>query len=369
MKTKVIAMYLPQYHRIPENDLWWGEGYTDWIAVKNAKPVYEGQQQPRIPLNDNYYDLSDKDTVKGQAELANRYGIYGFGIYHYWFNSKQVLLDKPVHIIKDNQDINTRYFFMWDNGSWKRTWSNVKFSNSWAPLYEKKNDGPEILAELVYGGEKEWKDHFDYLLPFFKDDRYIKIDGKPLFGIFNQNNNSVVLKNMFEFWNKCAFEKGLPGVLILGKSNASKEHIADYIFDYEPATHGWVGKNNVEKALMRIKDILRLKFGILKKYDYKRIWAKILKDVDKTENYLPGAFVRFDDTPRRGEKSSIVTGDTPELFETNMRKLLKKAQEYNKEFVFLTAWNEWGEGAYLEPDKQSGYRYLEAMKKAIEEIR
>lgn len=369
MKTKVIAMYLPQYHRIPENDLWWGEGYTDWTAVKNAKPVYEGQDQPKIPLNDNYYDLSDKETIKRQAELATQYGVYGFGIYHYWFNSKQVLLDKPAYIIKNNQDINTHYFFMWDNGSWKRTWSNVKFSNSWAPLYEKKNDGPEILAELVYGGEKEWKDHFDYLLPFFKDDRYIKIDGKPLFGIFNQNNNSVVLNNMFEFWNKCAIEEGLPGVLILGKSNASKEHIADYIFDYEPATHGWVGKNNVEKALMRIKDILRLKFGILKKYDYERIWAKILKDVDKTENYLPGAFVRFDDTPRRGEKSSIVTGDTPELFETNMRKLLKKAQEYNKEFVFLTAWNEWGEGAYLEPDKQSGYRYLEAMKKAIEEIR
>ena len=99
MKTKVIAMYLPQYHRIPENDLWWGEGYTDWTAVKNAKPVYEGQDQPRIPLNDNYYDLSDKETIKRQAELATQYGVYGFGIYHYWFNSKQVLLDKPAYII------------------------------------------------------------------------------------------------------------------------------------------------------------------------------------------------------------------------------------------------------------------------------
>lgn len=368
MATKLIAMYLPQYHRIPENDLWWGDGYTDWEAVKKAKPLYEGHKQPKIPYEQSYYDLSHKEAIINQANLARQYGIYGFGIYHYWFSSKQVLLDKPAFIIRDNQDININYFFMWDNGNWKRTWSNVKFSNSWAPLYDKDKGGPEILAKLEYGNEDEWKKHFDYLVPFFQDDRYIKIDGKPLFGIFNQDNNSEVLKKMFEFWNECAKEVGFPGIIILGKSNVSKNRVADYEFNYEPATHGWVGKNVIQKACMRIKDNIRVKLGILKKYDYSKIYNHIIRDVNHDRHCLPGAFVRYDDTPRRGAKSSIVVGDSPDLFEKYMTKLLIKANQYNKEFVFLTAWNEWGEGAYLEPDTESGYLYLEALRKAIESV-
>lgn len=367
-KTKIVAMYLPQYHRIPENDTWWGEGYTDWKAVKDAKPLFENHNQPRIPKDGNYYDLSQVDSIRTQAELAKKYDVYGFGIYHYWFSSNQVLLDKPAKIIKENTDIDTNYFFMWDNGSWKRTWSNVKFSNSWAPLYEANSSGPEILAKLEYGDEEEWKKHFDYLLPYFKDDRYIKIDGKPLFGIFNQNNEPDVLKKMFEYWNDCAIKEGLAGVAILGKSNTSKINISDYQFDYEPATHAWVGKTNIQKALWRIKDNFRLKIGKLKTYNYSKVWKRIINDVNADEKYFTGAFVRYDDTPRRGKKSSIVTGETPELFEKNMTKLLEKTNRMNKEFVFLTAWNEWGEGAYLEPDTQVGEDYLKALKKAMDVV-
>lgn len=368
MKTKIIAMYLPQYHRIPENDNWWGEGYTDWKAVKEAKPLFVGHQQPRVPKNKEYYDLSQVNVIKKQAELAKKYGVYGLGIYHYWFSSEQVLLDTPPQIINQSPEIDINYFFMWDNGSWKRTWSNVKFSNSWAPLYEGEKKGPEILAELKYGDEDEWKKHFEYLLPFFKDDRYIKINGKPLFGIFNQNNDEASLRKMFAFWNKCAIQNGFPGIAVLGKSNANGIKVAEYQFDYEPATHAWVGKNNIQKAIWRIKDNSRIKFGKLKTYDYAQIWNRILKDINDDKKYMPGCFVRFDDTPRRGKKSSIVLGESPAKFEKYFKRLLDICKKKNKEYVFLTAWNEWGEGAYLEPDEEDGYTYLEALKRAIDSV-
>ena len=365
MRTKVIAMYLPQFHSIPENDKWWGEGYTDWVAVKKSKPLYKGHEQPRVPL-DGYYNLTDKDTIKKQAEQARKGGIYGFGIYHYWFSSDMQLLQKPAEIIRDNSDIDINYFFTWDNVNWKRTWSNVRFSNSWAPLYDKEKKGPEVLAELIYGGEDEWEKHFEYLLPFFEDERYIKTEGKPLFGIFNQNNQPEILHPMFTYWNKLAKEHGFAGIQILGKTNASKIRVADWQFDYEPMTHGWTGKNNLRKALLRIKDNCRLKLGLMKKYEYKEVWKRILGDISRNPDYLPGAFVRYDDTPRRGEKGTVVTGESPELFEKYMSSLLKISNKLDKEFVFLTAWNEWGEGAYMEPDTRNGYAYLEALKKAVD---
>ena len=361
-------MYLPQYHTIPENDLWWGEGYTDWKAVKNSKPLFKGHQQPRIPYCNNYYDLSEVNTIRKQAELAIKYGIYGFGIYHYWFSSEQILLDKPVQILRDNPLINIHYFFVWDNGNWKRTWSNLKFSNAWAPLYDTGNKDSAILAELKYGGEEEWKKHFDYLLPYFKDDRYIKIDGKPLFGIFNQDNNSAVLKNIIKYWNICAIKEGFPGVVFLGKTNTSGVKITDYEFDYEPATHGWVGKNNVQNVFWRIKDKIRIRMGMLKKYNYKKIWNGIIKDVDNASDLFPSAFVDYDDSPRRGKAGSIVIGGSPDIFEKKMIELLGKSKHYKKPYLFLTAWNEWGEGAYLEPDETNEFSYLEALKKAIDTV-
>ena len=177
-KTKLIAMYLPQYHQIQENDEFWGEGFTDWITVRNAKPLFEGHDQPKVPLNNNYYDLSFRENVEWQAKLAKQYGIYGFGIYHYWFNNEKNLLTKPAQIIQENKDIDIKYFYAWDNISWKRSWSNVKESgNAWAPAIEKQkgiNSGPCILIPYLIGGEADWKNHYNYLKPYFKDSRYIK---------------------------------------------------------------------------------------------------------------------------------------------------------------------------------------------------
>jgi len=170
--TKIIANYLPQYHRIPENDKWWGEGFTDWVAVKKAISLFDNHRQPRVPLDDNYYDLSEVENIRWQAQLAKDYGIYGFGIYHYWFSSELQLLQTPSEILLSNKDIDIHFMFIWDNFTWKRTWSKLSVGNVWAPSFdeERQQDSNEsveddgVLAELKYGDEKEWKIHFEYLL-------------------------------------------------------------------------------------------------------------------------------------------------------------------------------------------------------------
>ena len=361
---KILAMYLPQFHRTPENDKFWGDGYTDWVAVKNSKPVFKGHNQPRTPLN-GYYDLSDKEDLKKQIAIANQYGIYGFGIYHYWFSSQQVLLDTPAKIIRDNK-LPIHYFFAWDNSSWKRSWSNVKFGNDWTTNYEKKT-GPEIMAELKYGDKEEWKKHFDYLLQFFLDDNYIKIDNKPLFCIYNQNNDELTLKQMLEYWDELAKISGFAGIYTLGKTNPYNINVCDYKFEYEPMQHGWCGENKIEHLIVRGFDKLKLKMGILRKHSYDHIWKKIIRRFKKNKKFWPSCFVRYDDSPRRGSKGTIVVGDTPVKFKKYLKKYINKCERYNKDYLIMTAWNEWGEGAYLEPDTKYSYSYLEAIKDILED--
>lgn len=364
MRTQIIANYLPQFHQISENDRWWGEGYTEWTAVKNAVPVFEKHRQPRIPL-EGYYDLSDKSAIKRQANLATEYGIDGFGIYHYWFSSKQNLLTKPAEIILKNKDIDISYMFIWDNASWRRTWSRVKFSNDWTTLYENNeidksvgNNG--VLAQLVYGDEGEWKAHFNFLLPYFQDRRYIKVSGKPVFAIFNQDNEPTKIRKMLSFWNQLAQENGFTGIYTIGKINAKHINILDEEFKYQPIWDGW-----------KVKTIYSLaKRVFLPKqhyFNYDKIWNNIIKNArkDAQKNINFGAFVDYDDSPRRGADGTMVIGAAPEKFEKYFTELLKISNENNKKFLFITAWNEWGEGAYLEPDTDYEFAYLEAVRNAV----
>lgn len=359
-KVKVLAAYLPQYHEIPENNKWWGEGYTDWVAVRNAKSQIEGQKQPRVPLGENYYDLDKIENIKWQSELAKKYGVYGFAIYHYWFSSNQKLLTIPAELILQHTEIETKYFFVWDNNSWvNKTWKNVKFTNQWAPQFEEKGRNDEgILAELKYGDESEWRKHYEYLRLFFLDNRYIKHEGCPLFGIFQPTNNHELLLKMCSYWNILAKNDGFPGIKFLSAATFSRKRI-DLEFRYEPF--------NVCTPMDYFKRKRKLKQE-LKIYDYDKVWKKILFNARFARNKktILGGFVRYDDTPRRGDKANIIVGDTPSKFEYYMSKLIEISKKQNKEYIYLTAWNEWGEGAYLEPDTITGYEYLESLKKAID---
>lgn len=368
MKTKIIAMYLPQYHSIPENDIFWGKGFTDWVSVKKSKPLFEGHEQPRVPLSGTYYDLSIKKDVVDQAVLAKKYGVYGFGIYHYWFNNEKNLLTKPAEIILSNKDIDMNYFFAWDNISWKRSWSNVK-GNDWSPLQDKgiqgKEDSP-ILIPYILGREDDWKNHFNYLIPYFKDSRYIKVDNKPIFVVYHFS--STILE-MAEYWNNLAINNGFNGICCIYRNDKTKNiPSSQYIFTYEPASSGWGGF--FERSKSKISNYLGLKQG-LKKYDYDEVWCSIIDNARRysNTNHIPGAFVSYDDTPRRGCRGKVIVNDSPQKFAKYMEELIEINEKQNKDFIFLTAWNEWGEGAYLEPDTKNAYSYLEALAHALNKFK
>jgi len=366
--VKIIANYLPQFHIIPENNKWWGKGFTDWMAVKKTKPLYNGHIQPRIPLNNHYYHLDDVNEIRWQARLARKYGVYGFGIYHYWFSSEMKLLEKPAELIRDNPDIDINYLFLWDNTSWTRTWSKERLMNDWAPDYdgdvsEEELQSGGVLAKLVYGTEEDWKKHFDYLLTFFRDRRYIKIDNKPLFGIFQPHNQFNIIKKMVEYWDMLAKQNGFSGIICMTKDNWRNESL-EYRIRYSPFSPNYF----MDALNNKVNTVISKKMKSTRFANYDRHWRKILKDAKKADDktFLSG-FVDFDDTPRRGKIARIMKGASPEKFETYLKKLLQISQKQNKEYVFVTAWNEWGEGAYLEPDENNGYAYLEALKAALDE--
>lgn len=375
---KVIAFYLPQFHNIPENDEWWGDGFTEWVNVKKSKPIYEGHVQPKVPLNNNYYNLLDDDVKIWQAEIAKKHGVYGFCYYHYWFNGK-MLLEKPMEQMLANKSIDMPFCVSWANEPWTKAWVNEK----------------KVLIPQSYGGPKEWKEHFDYLLPFFQDDRYIKVDGKPLFVIYRPNVIPCMV-DMIKEWKKLASDADLPGICFAyqqGELDWNKDQAAesfDYDIEFQPmyarfemlsANKGMLSK--IKAARRKIAAYVEKHFGIdllrvgaekMRKItktsilSYDAIWNTILKMKPVRSNSIPGAFVRWDNTPRYGKNAQIMRGETPEKFQSYLSRQIKNAKnKYHSDMIFMYAWNEWAEGGYLEPDEEYGYAYLEAIKNALSE--
>lgn len=376
---KIIAFYLPQFHEIPENDEWWGKGFTEWVNVKKAKPLFEGHEQPRVPYNSNYYNLLDDEVKIWQAETAKKYGIYGFCYYHYWFNGRMVL-EKPMEQMLANKKIDIPFCICWANEPWTKAWVGRN----------------EVILPQFYGGKKEWEEHFDYLYPFFSDDRYIKIDGKPLMVIYRAEVITN-LNDMLDFWNELAKEKGLPGVtyayqdITFDLMNGKDDSRFDYNIEFQPS-YSWNDMNSQSSLkssrlwafLRSVKrkaytffekkkgfDLERYfgnakKNGTLTKVDYDEAWKAILTHIPDSEKNIPGAFVGWDNTPRKQENGRVYVGDTPEKFQKYMVQQIQRAKNvYHKDIIFMYAWNEWAEGGYLEPDERTGYKNLEAIRNAL----
>lgn len=357
-KPEIIAVYLPQYHETEDNDRWWGKGYTDWEAVKKAKPLFKGHAVPNVPLHENYYDLSRKESIAAQAQLAREYGIDGFCFYHYWFKDGKKELEKPAEILLAEKDIDIRFCFNWANESWIRSWSNIS-GNVWGEAFEQTgaDTNAGVLVEQDYGGEADWDRHFYYLLPFFKDSRYIKIEDKPIF-IFYRPMDIPCLTKMTDRWNELAQTEGLEGIyFITAKINASWVGL-DASLIYQP-------RNAVdclnEDSRVTVHDGVRC-------FEYADIWNAILQSspYQGSKTYFMGV-AGYDDTPRRGRRGECFINNTPDIFAKNMQLLIEKSMACRNSLVFVNAWNEWGEGMYLEPDERNRYAYLQGVKKAREE--
>ena len=374
---KIIAFYLPQFHNIPENDEWWGDGFTEWTNVRAAKPIYEGHIQPKKPLDDNYYNLLDDSIKIWQADLAKKYGIYGFCYYHYWFNGK-MLLEKPMEQMLANKKIDIPFCICWANEPWSKIWVGEK----------------KVLYPQTYGGYNEWKEHFQYMLPFFQDHRYILKNDKPLIFIYRPELIPC-LSEMVKCWREFAEFEGLGGLSVVGKYKdvnflATEQcKCLDYIIEWQPSSikaskRKPYSKNILKRIRRKVYDGISAKYGIdaydysIVRYikesvetrieDYDEIWKEILNTKPLAKNSIPGAFVKWDNSPRFGKKATIIKGESPRKFKEYLSKQIKHAKEdYCEDMIFLFAWNEWAEGAYLEPDEENRYEYLEAVRDALKE--
>ena len=355
-KPEIVAFHLPQFHCIPENDEWWGKGFTEWDNTKKGIPLFNGHNQPREPYGDNYYDLSRKEDLIWEMQLAKKYGISAFCYYHYWFNGK-LLLQKPLETMLTLEE-RIDYFFCWANEPWIRSWEGSK----------------KILMPQNYGGQKEWQQHFDYLLPFFQGKHYRKINGCPVF-VNYRSNNIPNCEEMIKYFDHCCKNNGFSGIYIIEERNnfqtKSTCRNSNAILDFEPMftlTHGRSKKMRVFDKIRTCLFNKKTKNNLLL-FDYDKVWELILnRKYDDLKKHYLGAFVDWDNTARKGKNGTVVYGYTPEKFEKYLKKQVNRCQEYGSEMLFINAWNEWGEGTYLEPDKKYGFKNLEAVLKILSKI-
>lgn len=349
---KILGTYLPAYHRIPENDKWWGDGFTEWDNVRSGKPYYPGHNQPVEPMNDWYYDLSQVSDLRRQAELARRYNVSGYLMYHYWFGNGRMLFEKPAELLLNNKDIDIEFCFCWANGSWVTTWHGRD---------------PEEIVKQEYPGERDWARHIEYLLPFFQDPRYSKIDNCPVFYFYRADENPEYEK-MIVFWDMYLKSKGFNGLypveFIFSQHKKLHSLKTKAVMEFEPLYSMYFDISKVELAKRAIsKATHRIDYQ-----SYDSMWEKILnrKRTYKGKKIIRGCCCRWDNSPRKEFDSMIMKGSSPEKFEEYLTRLLKSSREdVSEDYLIVNAWNEWSEGAYLEPDKTSGFGYLEAVSNAM----
>ena len=363
-KARVIAFYLPQYHPIPENDEWWGKGFTEWTNVGKAKPLFRGHYQPRVPADLGYYDLRLPIIREQQAEMARETGVEGFMYWHYWFGNGRMLLSEIFDEVLESGKPDFPFCLGWANHNWtRRTW------NSDAALHKEMD-----LLLQEYPGEQDMIAHFNYVLPAFRDKRYITVDGKPLFVIWAPEDMPDI-KQFIILWNSMAKKNGLKeGIHFVGIGRGWKNNFPKLFemgFDAVTPSNHWIAETAIDKKYIKMaKTFLRERFPRwvpLNKYMYSDIIKNFYTDFDEREDAYPQIVPNYDRTPRAGRRAIIYHNSTPELFKKHVQEAVrivsKKSEEHR--ILFLRSWNEWAEGNYMEPDLKFGHGYLDALKEVI----
>lgn len=365
-----IAIYLPQFHPVPENDEWWGKGFTEWTNVTKAKPLFKDHYQPHYPADMGFYDLRLPEIRQAQADLAKEYGIYGFCYYHYWFNGKRIL-EKPFQEVFESGKPDFPFMLCWANENWTRTW-----------------DGGEnqILLKQDYSPEDDLR-HIQALIPYFKDPRYIRINNKPVFAIYR----STILPdidNTLRIWREEAAKHDLE--LYLCRFESWSMTGSEYLNSFDAAIEfaPFSNMKDIQRFSSRydkLMCIIKHKINqLFQKPFFPDRWAETIfkyddivsADKKRLASYsyklFPCCSPGWDNTPRRKKERRIIINNTPEKFkewfELQVNYLSDNFQDEEK-LVFINAWNEWAEGNHLEPCQKWGKAFLEQIKEVLSNIR
>ena len=361
-----IAIYLPQYHPIPENDEWWGKGFTEWTNVVRAKPLFKGHYQPHLPADLGFYDLRLEEIRKAQAELAKQNGIHGFCYYHYWFNGRRIL-ERPFHEVFESGNPDFSFMLCWANENWTRVWDGGE---------------NEILLKQNYHEEDD-RAHIRSLIPYFKDKRYIKVDGKPVFVIY-KSSDLPNIKQTLLIWRQEAKREGMELYVCRmerGNEPDNKEDLMngfDAAIDFQPGSSSLKSYREKNKKKYDSSFLSRVKKKIdfvlrdkVNKIDLEDFVQFDLLSKDKPYKFYPGVSPMWDNTARRGALATVFTNSSPELYGKWLSGKLNKFKPYSQDenFIFINAWNEWAEGNHLEPCKEWGHQYLETTKKVLNQFK
>jgi lipopolysaccharide biosynthesis protein len=356
-RARAIAFYLPQFHPIPENDAWWGNGFTEWTNVTRARPLFHGHAQPHLPTDLGFYDLRLPESRQDQADLARNSGIEGFCYWHYWFNGKR-LLDRPFNEVLTSGEPDFPFCLAWANETWSRRW-----------LGEPK----DVLMEQTYS-ESDDLNHIRWLMRAFEDDRYVTIDGRPAFLIYRPSDLPNARKTTDLFRRQCR-SSGISEPYLIG-INGHSVRMDSRKLGFDATLHFTpqlgILPDAFEDGPLPSKLRRNLQFDVrsdsLKIYDYKESLRAMLALRDQLKYpTIPSICVGWDNTPRRAEKAIILIHSDPEFFQQELRSLIDEqaAKPFAERLVFINAWNEWAEGNHLEPDITHGHGFLEATRKAL----
>jgi len=347
---RLIAYYLPQFHPTPENDLWWGKGFTEWTNTAKAKPMFRGHYQPHVPADLGFYDLRLSESRIAQAEMAHKFGIEGFCYYHYWFSGKRIL-ERPFNEVLASGKPDFPFCLCWANQTWSGIWHG---------------EPNRVLIEQSYPGHEDHVNHFFYLLNAFTDHRYILVDKKPLMLIFRPFDIPEV-RRMTDLWRELAHKSGLNGLYLvgLGANHIKSDPIASgfdaMVTSGLPAPRPWVSRRMPLKWIKRQIDIALGKPTI---YSYEKLVSTLLPKYSDEYVTYPTIIPNWDNTPRSGKNGIVLHGSTPELFRRHLKDVISYAVnlESSSKLIFIKSWNEWAEGNHLEPDLKYGKQYLEVLK-------
>ena len=363
-KIRPLAFYLPQFHPIPENDNWWGKGFTEWTNVAKAKPLFNNHWQPRLPSDLGFYDLRVPEVREAQASLAKEHGIQGFCYWHYWFAGKRII-ERPFNEVVKSGKPDFPFCVAWANQTWSGTWHGL--SNN------------EILIEQTYPGNEDYINHFYTLLDAFRDKRYIEVNGKKLVFVFRPMEIPDPLK-FTALWRELAIKEGLKGLHFVGMYMPFDWQPQEYGFD--ASVPGFFARDNYkikltvkeDSLLNKLKHKLRLKDnGNISDLATIPLIASYKKYVDRypeqplAPNQYPWVMTDWDNTPRAGTEGWLFEGSSPDLFSRLCLRAFETTENKppDEKIVVLRSWNEWAEGNYLEPDQKFGNAYLEALKESL----
>ena len=365
MKPHVIAFYLPQFYPFPENDEWWGKGFTEWTNVGKAKPMFRGHNQPRVPTELGYYDLRLPIIREQQAELAKEAGVTAFCYWHYWFGNGRRLLADVFNEVLASGKPNFPFCLGWANHSW--------MAKNWNADGTTKE---RILIEQTYPGVEDAKMHFDFLLKAFKDKRYVKIDGMPLLYIFDAKHLPQIYISLFKQWT---IEAGFPGLLLVANCHENYRDKKEFITKgYDFVSYQRLSGKFLKKRYFRGQVRLFRYWDKFKAFftnnppfleDYNDAYPNFILESDKANDVIPAIIPQWDHSPRSGRNGVIMKNSNPQAFYKHVKIALNtiKDKPGNRQILFLRSWNEWGEGNFMEPDITYGRGFINALRKALDE--